>query len=829
MRYLKLLLLAFLFPCVSGFSQEYLEMIDEGGHSVQEIINSAEAYFENRDKGRGSGYKQFKRWEYMALRLMNEEGYLVPIEEQIARKENYDAYLNQTADTRDPLNDNWVEMGPTDWNATTGWNPGVGRITGFAVDNANTDHIIAGANTGGVWKTTDGGQTWLPLNDNFNNMNVYSVTMDPTNSDVYYFGSNGGLIFKSTDAGATWNELADLGSSLINKILINPDNTDIMFASGQNSGLYRSIDAGATWQSITNDGNGFDVEFQPGNTNVVYASGLGFHKSTDGGETFTTIGGLAGGPKMIGVSEDDPQRVYVVRASGSTFGGLYVSSDEGENFTLLNHGGDNYFGYSTSADDNSGQAPRDMDIAVNPTNADEVHIAGILTWRSTDAGVTFNPTSDWIPGNAQGQNIGYCHADVDILAFVGDKLYAGTDGGLFMVEDTDNVSSNYYTDLTAGMGIRQFYKIGVAQGPDEIITGGSQDNGTSFYTESNQWRDWLGADGMEGFVDYDFTNRMFGTSQNGRMYRTDNAGNSLIGVNEPGQGFGNWVTPFEQDPQVSATIYVGYNRVYKSTNRGQSWSAISQFFGSNLENLKIAPSDNQIMYLNFGGSLFKTTDGGSTNWQATSAPGGAINYIAIHPTNPDKIAVATTSSNRVYVSEDGGDSWVNYRKNLPSFSALCVAWDDNGANGLYVGMNYGVFYIDDTMEDWQPYSNNLPNVIVNELEINTENNILYAGTYGRGLWATPLREPDLSAEEFISETEVRVYPNPTRNNITLGVPEAVEADIRVFDIQGKLLMYLPDTAIANEMTIETASLSAGTYFVRVSSNKGTVTKKFIKK
>ena len=152
---IRFLLCAFatlLFTSVSA--QEYLRMIDEGTYSVAEIVENAEAYFADKDKGRGTGYKQFKRWEYMSKRLMNEQGYLIPVTEKIAELENYNAYLNNTADQRASLADNWTELGPTSWNSTTAWSPGVGRITGISVDATNNDHMIVGANTGGVWRST---------------------------------------------------------------------------------------------------------------------------------------------------------------------------------------------------------------------------------------------------------------------------------------------------------------------------------------------------------------------------------------------------------------------------------------------------------------------------------------------------------------------------------------------------------------------------------------------------------------------------------------------------------------------------------------------------
>lgn len=826
---IRLLLLALgLFSLSSVSAQEYLQMIDEGTYTVAEIVQSAEAYFADKDKGRGTGWKQFKRWEYMANRQKNEDGYLTPISEKLAELERHNAYLNETSESRAPLNDNWEELGPTYWNATTSWNPGVGRLTGLAVDASNNDHIIVSANTGGVWRTIDAGTTWTPLGDYFANLYAYSVAIDPTDSDTYFFGSYSGIIYKSEDAGATWNQLADMSNSLINKILINPDDTDIMYASSQNAGIYRSDDAGATWTEVANnDSRGYDIEFKPGDTSTVYASGIGFHKSTDNGVTWTTVSVGGGGAKMMGVSLDDPNAVYVLEADGGSFGGLYLSSDSGDTFIERDHAGRNYFGYDTAGFNSGGQAPRDMDITVNPNDVDEVHIAGVLTWRSLNGGVDFLCTADWIPGAAQNAGIGYHHADVDILEFVGTVLFVGSDGGIFKATDTGNLTADYYTDITNGMGIRQFYKIGISQTPDVVVTGGSQDNGTSFYTAANGWIDWLGADGMEGFVDKDNTNIMYGTSQGGQLYRTDDAANTQVGLNEPGPGGGNWVTPFEQDPITPNTIYVGYNSIYKSTNKGISWTAVSQNLGGNQDEMKIAPSNNQIMYTSRASIVYRTEDGGATNWVQLPSP-GSVNSMAVHPTNPNKVAVALVGGAKVKVTEDGGQTWQNMTLNLPNFDSLSITWHDNGADGLYVGMDYGIFYIDNGLTEWQPFSNNLPNVIVNELEINEADGLIYAGTYGRGLWASPVQVPVLGVDDFALQNQVSLVPNPAQNEVTISLEESLEADIRLFDIVGKLVIYQPDVQIEKKHTIDISKLNTGIYFVRINTSAGTVTKRLIK-
>ncbi|MDB2495048.1 T9SS type A sorting domain-containing protein [Flavobacteriaceae bacterium] len=811
----------------NNHAQEYLKMMESETYTVQEIIDNGEAYFAERDQGKGSGYVQFKRWEYNAKRLMNEAGYLPKTEAVLAEIENYNAYLNTSSATRQSLTDNWEELGPQDWNATTSWNPGVGRITGIAIDQNNSDHMIVGANTGGVWKTIDGGDNWMPLGDYFSNLRVYSVTIHPTNSNHYFFGSTNGLIYNSLDAGATWNLLGDMGSSSVNKILIHPTDPSIVFATSQNGGIRKSSDGGLNWVAAVTDSQGYDIEFKPNNPNVVYATGTNFHVSYNGGESFSTNVTFESAPKMIGVSPSDENVIYVLEASGGSFGGIYKSVNAGFTFSELDHQGRNYFGYDTAGFDSGGQAPRDMDIAVNPEDANEVHIAGVLTWKSTDGGENFSCTSDWVPGNAENANIGYCHADVDLLLFNGTTLFAGTDGGIFKAEDTANVTAEYYEDLTAGLGIRQLYKIGITQTPEVIITAGSQDNGSSFYSEAEGWKDWIGADGMEGFIDKDNSNKMFGMIQFGGVYRTFNGGQTTSGISIPSQG--NWVTPFEQDPMLTDVIYIGLNRVYKSVASGNNWTAISQELGGNLNQLKIANSNNLLIYASRGGLLFKTEDGGATDWLQLPSPGGSINSIAIHPTNPEKIAVATTSNSKVFVSEDGGLSWLNYKFNLPGFSALALVWDNNGEDGLYLGMDYGIFYIDNTFNEWQPYSTNLPNVIINELEINSVDGKIYAGTYGRGLWASPYVPHLLNTTSLLNDTDVEIFPNPVKNSVTINFRKGAEADFRIYDQLGKLVRYQPNVSISQPYSIDISELNSGIYFIRINSDIGTITKRLIKK
>jgi len=332
---------------------------------------------------------------------------------------------------------------------------------------------------------------------------------------------------------------------------------------------------------------------------------------------------------------------------------------------------------------------------------------------------------------------------------------------------------------------------------------------------------------METFIDKENSDIFYGTSQFGSLYRSVNGGLSYYGLPSPRGKSGNWVTPFEQDPILPNTVYSGYDVVYKSVNGGSTWSPISQTFSGNLSNLKIAQSSSDVMYASQGALIFKTTDGGATDWERMTVPGGVVNSIAIHPANPNKVAVATTSSKRVLVSEDGGETWSDYRKNLPSFSALALVWDDNGQDGLYLGMDYGVYYIDNTFDEWQPYNNLLPNVIINELEINKTTGMIYAGTYGRGLWASPVVSPTVGIEENVFDQLVKVYPNPAVAEVNITVPHKLTGELRMFDVSGKLLKYERHAVFENTYTLDVSSTPAGVYFIRLNTSEGVAVKKLI--
>jgi photosystem II stability/assembly factor-like uncharacterized protein len=704
----------------------WTDMMKDLSINFYDVQEAFEIYFKDRGKGKGSGWKQFKRWEYFT------EQRVFPTGERIKHDQVWNEMMQFNKDYPQRSNDSkntWTSLGPnTSLNVTGHWNPGIGRINVIALDPNDSDIIYIGSPSGGLWKTTDEGANWTVLTDHLPVLGVSAIAVDYTDTDIIYIGTgdkdandNYSIgVLKSTDGGVTW-EVTGLDWTIyqnrtISKLLIHPDNPNILFAA-TTDGLYKTIDAGDNWYNVQS-GNIDDIEFKPGDPTVVYAITQSFYRSTDSGESFNYINEVPGTSRsQIAVSEDDPNSVYFF----SYQSGIYRSTDSGITFT------------KTSNEPNQGsQGWYDLAFAVSHADAEEVHLGEINTWRSTNGGVNWTQTTDWTWNNS----IGYTHCDIHEMVFYGSTLYVGSDG--LISKSTDG--GDTWTNLTEGISIRQFYRIGCSKTNPYKILGGSQDNGTSVYTEDH-WHEWLGADGMECIVDYTNDDIVYGTSQFGNFYKSTNGGNhGGVSISQPGGGA--WVTPFVMHPTDPQILFVGLENVRKTTNGMNSWTTISNFTGGDINAMAIAESDPDYLYVSKSSTIYRTKDGG-THWDniSTGLPGGYITYITVHPENPEKIAVSLSGysdNQKVYTSNDGGDTWTNISDNLPNLPANCVVYHNDENAGLYVGMDVGVYYRDDTFTEWEAFMTGLPNVIVNELEINYPSGKIRAGTYGRGLWEADL-------------------------------------------------------------------------------------------
>ncbi|KXX67008.1 discoidin domain-containing protein [Flammeovirga sp. SJP92] len=797
------------FSIQGSTAQEILQLTQEEGIKVKKLERKGNRYFKTHDTGKGSGYKLYQRALYWAKRNADDKGRVYTDKHIVQQVEGFQSPAPTSNGRVAAANDGWQELGPFNWSRTTSWNPGLGRIVAIDVERQAQKIIFAGSPGGGIWKSVDAGQSWRPVGDDLSNMTIWSVAIDPTDVNTVYIGNSAGQILKSTNGGNSWSVIKSV-SGTPRRILIHPNGNTIFV--GTTRALYRSTNAGGSFSTVNNSASE-DVEFMPGNTNVVYACGDYFFRSTNGGASFSRVSsGIVSSERMkMAVTPANANYIYIVQASGSSFGRLYRSTNGGQSFSVV-------------ADNNSvstnqvyfTQAWRDMAIAVSDSNEDEVHLAGMDYSRSTNGGRSFTKLATWSsPGGKS-----YIHADVEFMRFINGVIYYGTDGGIY--RSTNNGSNT--SDLTqGGLAVRQYYRIGGSKTDANRIVGGAQDNGTNImHGTSRNFKEWLGADGMECFIDHVNKNVIYGTTQNGSLYKSTDGGNSIGNISRP-SGSGEWVTPFAMDPVDNNTIYVGYQSLHRSRNGGSSWSNITSSIniGGSLDEIAIAPSNNNYIYIANEGSMWRTKNGQSSSpsWTRIDNFSGDVNYIAVDPTNPERVAIATTGS-RVYLSVNAGSSWSNIRGNLPNISALCLAFDDTSENGLYVGMSAGVYYTNDNRNDWVKYATNLPNVQTTELEIHFPSRKIRLATYGRGIW-----EADL----YGGDTDTGITLNAPNRLVAAVTDQSVKLDwddnsnnednfVLERSLNGEAYTVIA-TLNANTETYTDAGLNPGSYTYRLRAKK----------
>ncbi|MBN4065915.1 PKD domain-containing protein, partial [Candidatus Amoebophilus asiaticus] len=437
------------------------------------------------------------------------------------------------------------------------------------------------------------------------------------------------------------------------------------------------------------------------------------------------------------------------------FQGFYSSYDSGDTWTT-EATSPNLLGWKTNGSDNGGQGWYDLSLAASPLNANEIYVGGVNVWKSTNGGSSWNISGYW----KESFTVDYVHADIHALEYVPNTsiIMAGCDGGVYK-------STNFGTDwedLSNGLSIMQFYRMGASATDSAFLLAGSQDNGTSRY-ESGVWDEVLGGDGMEAMVDYNDKSIVFGTLYYGEIHRSYNGGNSFSEIT-PLQGTtpiqGNWVTPFAMHPNNSNIILGGYGEVYKTTNRGNSWSAISSLSSGNIRALVFAPSDGSVIYASTYYYVFKTTNGGS-NWTGITGtlPTSSVTptYIAVHETDPNTLWITFSgyiNGEKVYKTTDGGSTWTNISGSLPNIPVNCIVYENGSDDAIYIGTDLGVFYTNNNFNDWEAYSEGLPNVVVNELEIFYPGNKIKAATYGRGIWEAPLYQPAAPSASISSSNNI---------------------------------------------------------------------------
>ena len=740
-------------------------------------------YMENGEKVKAGGWKQFKRWEWYW------ENRVDPTTGAFPNSSTFEEYqkIKNSLDNQKSPSGQWVSMGPS---TSTGGYAGLGRLNCIGFHPTDNNTMYVGAASGGVWKTTDGGSSWIVQANEINAIGISDIIVLPTSGDDIVYIATGNRdasdtysvgVLKSTDGGSTWSNTGLTFTAdqyrLINRLLVDPINNDIFYAA-TSVGLYKSTNAGTNWTVISTNVY-IDMEFKPGSSNIIYGGTKqgDIYKSINSGTNWTQSLATSGKRTELAISPNDPTVVYaLIAANNSELFGIYKSTDSGSNFSVT-YNTMNLLGWACSGGDSGGQGWYDLCIAADPTNENTIFIGGVNTWKSIDGGSTWNINNQW--SSTCGGSATTVHADKHNLAFQNgtSTLFECNDGGLY---STSNGGSSW-SHHTNGMVISQMYRLGVAQTTNTDVITGLQDNGTKAMLSST-WNDVIGGDGMECLIDFSNEQTQYGSLYYGRVFRTTNHWNNSTEITTSIPGDGAWVTPYIQDPNTSNTLYVGYSDVWKSTNQGNNWTQLSSWGGSTLRSLTVSPSNSNYIYAATTGTIYGTTDGG-TNWSdiTNSLPTGSSNitYISVKDDDPNTIWVSMGEYNSycVYESTNGGSSWTDISSGLPSIPTNCVIQNKQNTTQveLYAATDVGV-YIKLGSDNWTPFFNNLPNVVVTELDIyydtDPTNSLIRASTYGRGLWESDLYSATspLTADFTADNTNIEIGESVIFTDISTGSP-----------------------------------------------------------
>ncbi|MDE2182183.1 MAG: glycosyl hydrolase [Alphaproteobacteria bacterium] len=736
-----------------------------------------------------------------------------------------------------------------------------------------------GAVAGGVWKTTDGGASWQPLTDKTPIASVGAIAVAPSNHDVIYVGTGeaaprgdityGDGVYKSVDAGKTWSFVGLKDTRQIGALIVDPNNPDIVLvaalghAFGPNAerGVFRTTDGGRTWNKVLfkdDDTGAIDVTFDPHNSQIVYASlwqarrqpwnfssggpGSGLYRSTDGGATWTQLSGNglpAGilGKIEVSVSGADSRRIYAMIEAEE--GGLYRSDDAGAHWTRVNDDGrlrQRAWYFST--------------VLADPRNADVVYAENTGLFRSADGGKTF----ELLPAR-HGDHHGLWIDPTDP-----DRIIEGSDGGASISVDGGKTWSSQDNQPTA-----QFYHVAVDNRFPYYVYGAQQDNSSvavasSGYEGTITAHDWYDVFGGEcGFVipDPRDPDIVYATSENvvGRFDRHANQTRAisvwpLEAAGHPASDLEhrfNWTSPMIMSPQDPNTLYVGMERVFKSTDDGNSWTPVSGDLTRNDKSKQTAsggPLTKDITSVEYYDTIFAlaesplkkgmlwagsddglihlTADDGASWKDVTPRDLPAWSTISMIEPSHFSAATAYVAVDRhklddirpyAFRTTDGGKSWTRIDAGLPDGAFVHAVREDPVKRGLlYAATETGVFVSFDDGAHWQGLQLNLPRSPVHDLVVKGDD--LVVATHGRSFWilddVTPLRQMAAARAAkgdflYAPQTAYRqYYPDSvdTRGPYGKNPPAGALIDyyfatkpkgdltIDVLDVRGKLVRHL---------------------------------------
>lgn len=720
-----------------------------------EIKAAGEAYWSTRDKdAKGSGYKPFMRWLEHTKHFVKDDG---TIQNAFDIAQATQQFSQKSAQM---VTSNWQAVGPHSFINSGSHSSGTGRVNVIKVDPNNPNIYYMGAPAGGLWKSIDAGVTWQPLTDFLLRIGVSAIEIDPNNSNIIYIGTGDddandspslGML-KSIDGGITFNTtgldyvvpgtIPSYGT-YITDIYIDPTDSNKLYIAAFD-GFYKSIDGG---QTVTRTLTGWirDIKLKPGDSNTIYlAKRDRFYVSRDNGNTFTQIAfynpSETCGRIVIGVTPANADYVYLLAVTTQmNLLGVYKSTDAGASFAVQNNTQDIL---------ENRQAFFNLALEVSPTDEDIIYTGCLNVWKSVNGGTAFSKISYW----SSPSSTTYTHADIHQIRQFGNELFVCSDGGIY--RSLDDAGS--FTDITAGAQIGQFYTVAISKDSSAEIAGGLQDNG-GYTRTGNNWYNYHGADGMESAIDPTDSNVRYGLIQHGRSLEYTLNGQSRFG-NRVVPSSGRWITPLKID--ATGDLYIGYEALYKFSKSQGAFQKISGDFTDLIDLVELHPTLSHVIFVSVGRTLHRSMDGGVTfnSVYTTAQTTGFVEDIQVSYGDPDTIYLITSgTSGHVMKSTDLGNTFTSINSNLPNIGKTVVVHQKNTVDdALFVGTTAGVYRLDNTSNLWQPFMTNLPNTTITDLEINANDHILTAATYGRGVWqaAVPVAKADfdLSVESIVKSS-----------------------------------------------------------------------------
>lgn len=703
-----------------------------------------------------------------------------------------------------------------------------GRIADIAVNPNNTSEYYVAAAGGGVWKTTNHGISYSPIFDGQGSFSIGCVTIDPNQPATIWVGTGennnqrsvnyGDGVYKSTDGGKTWKNMGLKNSEHIAKVIVDPRNSNIVYVAaygplwseGGERGIYKTVDGGLNWEQIkfVSDNTGAaDLVMDPSNPDILYAS---FHqrrrhvhtyigggkesalfKSTDGGKTWMeSKSGLPSG-KMgrigLAVSPVDANVVYaIVEAEGDAYG-FYRSTNKGATWEKRSKHvtSGNYY----------------QEIVCDPKDVDKVFALDTWLHHTEDGGKTFKAT-----GEDKKHVDNHC---IWINPNNTDHWIVGCDGGIY--ETYDHAKTWQYK---ANLPVTQFYKVSIDYDtPFYNVYGGTQDNssqGGPSRTINNagilnsDWYITVGGDGYETQVDPTNPNIVYSQWQYGGLVRYDRKSGERIGIKpQPKKGEAafrwNWDSPLLISPHDSKTLFFCANKVFKTVDRGNTWTAISPDLTRQLDRnqMKVmgeiqspdvvmknksttifgnivafdqSPKNPNILYAGTDDGLIQVSTDGGASWTKKESFKGVpkmtyVNMIIASQHDENVVFAAFNNHKRgdfkpyLMKSTDKGNTWTAIQNDLPERGSIySIAQDHVNPNLLFVGTEFSCFVSVNGGQNWVKLSAGLPTICVRDMAVQKRENDLVLGTFGRGFYIlddySPLR--NISQEEL--EKEAAIFP-----------------------------------------------------------------------